>query len=81
MNFEDMKFPLYRKYKNNKSFFKIINAQSFEEIQLIGNKRIIKTIEAKLFPEKNFIRDLIYNFQEMAVEIKGEEYERMKLES
>ena len=76
MRFEDINFPVYRKYKNSKSYFKIINPVLFEEIQLIGTKKIIKKTEAKLLPEKNFIFDLVFNFDEMAFEISEEEYEK-----
>jgi len=31
-----------------------------------------------LFPEKNFIRDLVFNYQEMAEQITMEEYEDFK---
>ena len=71
---EGINFPLYRKYKNNKSYFKIINLQSFEEIQMIGEKKLIRQTEARLFPEKTFVMDLISNYSEMAVEISEEEY-------
>ena len=46
MDFKGINFPVYRKYKNNKSYFKIIAPNLFEEIQLIGNKKIVKQIEA-----------------------------------
>jgi len=78
MRFEDINFPVYRKYKNSRSYFKIINPLLFEEIQLLGSKKIIKKTEAKLFPEKNFIYDMVFNYIEMADEIGEEEYERIK---
>ena len=74
MRFEDINFPVYRKYKNDKSYFKIINPLLFEEIQLIGTKKIIKETEAKLYPEKSFIYDLVFNYTEMADEIGEDEY-------
>lgn len=74
MNYEDIDFPVYRKYKNSKSYFKIINPFLFEEIQIIGARKVIKQTEAKLFPEKNFVRDLVFNFKPMAVEITEAEY-------
>ena len=74
MNAEGINFPLYRKYKNNKSYFKIINSQLFEEIQIIGSKKVVRQTEAKLFPEKLFINDLIYNYHNMAYEISEPEY-------
>ena len=77
MNLEDIHFPVYRKYKNNKSYFKIIHPRLFEEIQIIGSKKLIKQTEAKLFPEVNFVRDLVLNYSEMADEIGEEEYNQL----
>jgi hypothetical protein len=79
MDFKGINFPVYRKYKNNKSYFKIIAPNLFEEIQLIGNKKIVKQIEAKQFPEKVFIHDLIFNYSLMAEAISYNEYEMLKL--
>lgn len=78
MKIEDMHFPVYRKYKNNKSYFKIIHPRLFEEIQIIGSRRIIKEIEAKLFPELNFVRDLLIDYSQMAEEITEDEYLSMR---
>jgi hypothetical protein len=78
MKIEDMDFPVYRKYKNNKSYFKIIHPRLFEEIQVIGSKKIVKQTEAKLFPEVTFVRDLLVNYSEMAEEISETEYLAMK---
>jgi len=70
---------VYRKYKNNKSYFKIINPRRFEEIQVIGSKIAVKQIDAHLFPEMNFIRDLVYNYTDMADEISEAEYNKWKM--
>jgi len=78
MDLKDINFPVYRKYKNNKSYFKIIQPKLFEEIQIIGSKKIIKEVEAKQFPEMLFISDLISNYSEMADEISEEEYLRVR---
>jgi len=78
MDLKDINFPVYRKYKNNKSYFKIIQPNKFEEIQIIGSKKIVKQTEAKQYPEMVFIRDLVFNYAEMAVEISEEEYLKMK---
>ncbi len=69
---------MYRKYKNDKSYFKIIQPDLFEEIQFIGSKKIVKQTEAKLYPEKMFIHDLIFNYSEMAEEITEENYLKKK---
>jgi hypothetical protein len=79
MDLKDINFPVYRKYKNNKSYFKIIQPKLFEEIQIIGSKKIIKELEAKQFPEMLFISDLISNYSEMADEISEEEYLRVRV--
>ncbi len=77
MDLKDINFPVYRKYKNNKSYFKIIQPDRFEEIQIIGSKKIVKQTEAKQYPEMVFIQDLVFNYTEMAVEITEEEYLRI----
>jgi hypothetical protein len=79
MDLKDINFPVYRKYKNNKSYFKIIQPKLFEEIQIIGSKKIIKEVEAKQFPEMLFIRDLLSNYSQMADEISEEEYLRVRV--
>jgi len=50
----------------------------FEEVQVIGSKRVVKIVEAKQFPEMNFIHDLIYNYSSRAEEITAEQYEAIK---
>ncbi len=50
---------VYRKYSNNQRFFKILDDTRFHEIQVIGNKFQQYLIEAKSYPEKLFIQDLI----------------------
>lgn len=78
MDLKDINFPVYRKYKNNKSYFKIIQANLFEEIQLIGSKKVVKQTEAKQYPEMFFIRDLVLDYSEMALEITEDEYLSIK---
>ncbi|MDP1801371.1 MAG: hypothetical protein Q8L81_08465 [Bacteroidota bacterium] len=78
MDFKDINFPVYRKYKNNKSYFKIIQPDLFEEIQLFGSKKIVKQTKAAQYPEMVFIRDLVFNYTEMALEITEEEYLQSK---
>jgi hypothetical protein len=78
MKLEDIDFPVYRKYKNNKTYFKIIHPRLLEEIQLIGSKKVIKQTEAKLYPEVLFVNDLLLNYGEMAVEIGKDEYDLVK---
>jgi len=69
-----MEFPTYRKYKNNKNFFKIMNENEFEEISFIGSKIVVTKHLAKILPDRNLIADLLYdsNFAEHS---SKEEYE------
>lgn len=76
MAFEDINFPVYRKYRNGKSYFKISSRHEFEEIQLIGSKKIKNHIIASQLPEMNHIYDLVYN-KELALEVSVEEYEKI----
>jgi len=76
MAFEDINFPVYRKYRNGKSYFKILSRHEFEEIQLIGSKKIKNHIMASMLPEMNHIYDLVYN-KEIALEVSIEEFEKI----
>ncbi len=74
MAFEDIQFPVYRKYKNNTSYFKILSRDQFEEIQIIGSKAKLNRIIANQFPEINHIYDLVYNHEGLGLEITENEY-------
>jgi hypothetical protein len=71
---EVIQFPIYRKYNNNKRFYKIINSREFEELQIIGSKTEINHVKATQFPEFTFINDLITNYSAFASEISEAEY-------
>jgi hypothetical protein len=76
MKFEDTVFPVYRRYGNAKNFFKIISEKQFEEIQLVGTKKVVKKTVAERLPEIVFIRDLVEG--RVGVEITEDEYEKMR---
>lgn len=72
-----MEFPIYRKYKNNKHFFKIISMDEFEELSFIGKKLIVTLHQATILPDRNFVSDLLHdigNTSEIATE---EEYQQI----
>ena len=54
-------FPQYRKYKNNKHFFRIFSPEEFEEISFIGSRKIVTTHKVKILPDRNLIYDLLYD--------------------
>ena len=78
MAFEDIHFPVYRKYKNNRHYFKVISNNCFEEIQFIGDKQIINEIKATQLPEFNHIYDLVYNYRDLGDEITETEYLKIR---
>ena len=77
-NIESIKFPQYRKYKNNKNYFKIHSMESFEEIQIFGQQKIISHKEVKILPDRNFLADLLFAYENFAEEITEEEYFKIR---
>ena len=75
---ESIVYPQYRKYLNNKGYFKIISPDEWEEIQLIGSKAIINTFKVNIFPDRNFINDLTFEYHNNWTKIEEAEYERVK---
>lgn len=66
-------FPVFRKYSNNKNYFKIINLNEFIEISVIGKQVLFKKHEAKIYPDKLFIADLL-NCNADILKISSEEF-------
>lgn len=69
-----MIFPVYRKYSNNKSFFKVFDANTFEEIQVLGSNYWVHHFEAKILPDRYFLQDLINMEGGRWLEISEETY-------
>ncbi len=78
MKHKNITYPLYRKYANNSSYFKVVSPEKFEEIQVLGNKKSIHIIEAKILPDRNYINDLTYNYKNHWVICLEKEYEELK---
>ncbi len=72
---EALDFPQYRKYKNGKSLFKIISDDEFTEIQIIGSHFICYTMKAKILPDRNFIADMLHDYQANWEVATAEEYD------
>jgi hypothetical protein len=70
-----MTFPQYRKYSNDKSYFKITSDNCFEEISMIGSKCTITNFSAKIFPDFTFISDMLNNSGNRWVVISSIEYD------
>jgi hypothetical protein len=73
----DLQFPIYRKRLNNKSFYKITSPKTFEEVQLIGSRKVKYTFRADKYPEVLYIKDLIeLNYSEEIAEFEWNEFVR-----
>jgi hypothetical protein len=68
-----MKFPIYRKYINERHFFKVLDERHFEEIRKIGARTTLSVVAAERFPEIQFVRELIDCSNSVA--ITEEEYD------
>ena len=71
---KNIQFPQYRRYKNGLSYFKILSFTEFEEVQVIGNKRVLNKVTASQYPEKVFINDLLFGYEGFAEQINEEQY-------
>ncbi len=71
----EFQFPQYRKYSNNKNFFKIISQTEFDEINFIGKKISVTKHVAKILPDRNFISDLLLDVGSTCVVATEQEYQ------
>lgn len=71
-------FPQYRKYKNNKAYFKISSKDEFEEIRIEVGKKIVKNHQAKILPDRNLIADMLNDYELYWDKISVEEYEAFR---
>ena len=74
-------YPQYRKYSNNKSYYKIISSEEFEEIQVLGTKITFHHFKAKILPDRNYIADLTFDYHNHWEVIEEKEYEKLKEKS
>ena len=68
-------FPLFRKYPNDKSYFKILSDQEFIEYTLVGQYYSVNVIKASILPDRNYLMDLIENTDKNYLVISEEEFE------
>jgi thiamine monophosphate kinase len=53
------RFPIFRMLIDGRHFYRIDNAENFTEIQIVGNRRTVHRIEAKAYPEKVRVQQMI----------------------
>ncbi len=68
-------FPLHKKYRHGRSFFKIISEESFVQLDLIGEAYVLHSFHAKILPDRNYIRDMIENANDAWEEITEDEFD------
>ncbi|MFD1552276.1 hypothetical protein DNU06_11415 [Putridiphycobacter roseus] len=73
-----MDFPIYRKYKGIDVMFKIKNLKQFTEIKKMGNKLIESEVIANIYPEMQFINDMIQCYEDRWESISELEYTTFK---
>lgn len=73
-----MDFPQYRKRFDNKSFYKVINEETLEEVQILGDKRFVFPLKATKYFEKLLIQDILSLKDDLYKPSTAVEYEYMK---
>lgn len=73
-----MDFPQYRKRFDNKSYYKIVNERTFEEVQLIGEKVFIHSIKAEKYFEILRIQDMLESEGDMYEVCSAAEYDQIR---
>ncbi len=71
-------YPEYRKYPHERTYFKIVSADEWEEIQVMGSKYSLHQFKAAILPDRNYIYDLTFDYEKNWVKIEEEEYEKIK---
>ena len=59
MSSKDIDFPQYRKLRNEKVFYRIVDNRHFDEIQLVGSKANFFQHTAEQYPEILRIQDML----------------------
>ena len=55
------KFPIFMELVNGNSIYRIDSLERMEEIQVIGSKYAVFVLEAKIYPDRVRIADMISN--------------------
>lgn len=75
---QKVQYPIYRKYPHNRTFFKVISDEEFEELNIMKDRFSLRQFKVELFPDRVFVHDLTHNFQAHWEPIEPSEYEDMK---
>ena len=78
MSDKDTVFPQYRKLANGRTFYKIVDDRNFEEIQLIGTKKMFYRITATQYPEILKIQDMLDLFENVYLSSSESEWKHIE---
>jgi hypothetical protein len=67
-------FPVFRKYKNNMIYFKIISQTKWQEVHKIGTNKTVHNFEVKILPDRNFINDMLFDYEKNWDAIEESDY-------
>lgn len=70
-----MDFPIYRKYPNEKHFFKISSTERFEELYIMGSRYGHRDKKAEIHPDRLLIQDMIEKKDGNWLESSKEEFD------
>lgn len=71
----DQPFPIYRKYPNGQSYFKIVSPTEFIELKLEAKGFKTYTFQATILPDRVYIQDLILNENQYWSSSDADEFE------
>lgn len=72
MNYD---FPIFRKYSNEKTYFRINSKENFDELIIIASYYIYRNQQALILPEFIMIVDMIDNLNNHWLPINESEFE------
>jgi len=72
---ENRSFPKYRKYAHERTYFKILSAEHFEELAIHGSFYSLRPFRAQIHPDRVLINDMIQNHNNHWLESNEKEYE------
>ena len=70
-----MDFPIYRKYKSIDVWFKIDSTKHFTEYKKLGQQILKTEISATIYPEIQFINDMINCYEDRWEETSKHDFE------
>ncbi|MFK7785287.1 MAG: hypothetical protein AB8B56_09230 [Crocinitomicaceae bacterium] len=76
MNNKGRDFPQYRKLFNEKAFYKITDDRHFDEIQVVGSRKMTYSFTAEKYPEILRIQDML-DLASGYLECTEEQYENL----